>query len=521
MNVLFRTVATATAWSVAAAALAARPGPTDPETRAWWAVTAELSNDAMEGRDTGSPGYDRAAQLVADRFCDAGLVPAGEHGGWFQNVPMDELRLERAVVTVGHRPLTMLHDVYVTPTDAMPTTIDAPLAYRGYCAADVLGDVAGRLVICHGTRRDGLTTPAAREAAVRDAHGIGIVTIADPGFAVEPPRWPYAYARTVTLAGASRPGDDFVRLTLNADSLGKVVGAGHDARMLVADGSRGAPLPSFDPPDRLRGTFTVTHRRIVSANVVALLPGTDPAVADQAIVLSAHLDGYGYGTPIHGDAIYNGTLDDAAYVALLSRIAQQRHGAGFRRPVLFVAWTGEEKGLLGSAWFAAHPTLPLARIAANLNLDQLRPIFPLDLLTVHALDDTTLGDDVRAVADAMHIAVQRDPEPERNLLRRSDQWNFLAAGIPATAFVFGYRPGTESERIYRAWYRTGYHKPQDDLAQPMDWQAAADFNRFFERLVGRVADQDAAPAWKPGSALRPNAPRAARAAIARSATTGP
>lgn len=102
----------------------------------------------------------------------------------------------------------------------------------------------------------------------------------------------------------------------------------------------------------------------------------------------------------------------------------------------------------------------------------------------------------------MHVAVQPDPEPERNLLRRADQWPFLQAGIPATAFVFGYRAGTDSERIYRHWYRTGYHKPQDDLAQPIDWQAAADFNRFFYALVERVADQPAVPAWKPGSRLR-------------------
>ena len=102
----------------------------------------------------------------------------------------------------------------------------------------------------------------------------------------------------------------------------------------------------------------------------------------------------------------------------------------------------------------------------------------------------------------MSIEVQPDPEPERNLLRRADQWPFLQAGIPATAFVFGYRPNTESERIYRRWYKTGYHKPQDDLDQLIDWQAAADFNRFFYALAARVADQPTVPAWKPGSTLR-------------------
>src|SRR6201999_2147922 len=112
---------------------------------------------------------------------------------------------------------------------------------------------------------------------------------------------------------------------------------------------------------------------------------------------------YGYGAPVRGDRLYNGTLDDAAYVALLIRLAERRHGHGFARPIVFAAFTGEEKGLLGARWFVAHPTLPKSgakdgpkdRIAADINLDQLRPIFPLDLLTVHALDDTSLGDDVR------------------------------------------------------------------------------------------------------------------------------
>jgi Zn-dependent M28 family amino/carboxypeptidase len=147
--------------------------------------------------------------------------------------------------------------------------------------------------------------------------------------------------------------------------------------------------------------------------------------------------------------------------------------------------------------------LPKEKIAADINLDQLRPIFPLKLLTVHALDDTSLGDDARAVATSMGIRVQRDPEPERNLLRRADQWPFMEIGVPATAFVFGYEPGSESERIYRHWYRTGYHKPQDDLNQPMDWQAAADFNSFFYKLVAKVADQPAAPSWHAGSKLKP------------------
>lgn len=476
----------------------------DPDTAAWWRTTARLSDDAMEGRDTGSPAYMRAALLGASKFAALGLKPAGENGSWFQTVPMHEVRVERATIRVGNRPLLFLHDLTISPSESTPAKVDAPLAYGGYCGAGI-GDVRGAIVICHGTHRAGLPTGAEREAAVRAAGAVGILTIADPGFTVEPPRWPYAYARTVSLASDHPKVDPFLRMTLNADSLGELLaGSGRDAAQLIAAGAAGKPLPSFAIPTWLRARFTIHQRDISSPNVIAMMPGSDPSLASQAIMLSAHLDGYGYGEPVNGDLIYNGTLDDAAYVALLIRLAERRQGHPFRRPILLAAWTGEEKGLLGSRWYVAHPTVPLARTAADINLDQLRPIFPLKLLTVHALGDTTLGDDARGVAGSLGIEVQKDPEPERNLLQRSDQWPFLQAGIPATAFVFGYRSGSRSEEIYRQWYRTGYHKPQDDLKQPMDFKAAANFNRFFYQLVDRVADQWSPPAWKPGSKLRPH-----------------
>jgi len=477
----------------------------DSDTAAWWATTAQLSNDAMEGRDTGSPAYMRAARLVASKFAAAGLKPAGANGSWFQNVPMHEIRITGAKLSAGGRPLVFLHDLTISPNQATPARVDAPLAYGGYCGAGSIGDVRGKIVICHGTHRAGLPSAADRETAAREGGAIGMLTIADPGFTVEPPRWPFAYARTVTLATDPMKPDPFLRMTLNAASLAKLpAGSGRNAAALIAAGSAGQPLPSFAIPARFHAQFTLHQRDISSPNVLAYMPGSDPKLADQAIVLSAHLDGYGYGEPVKGDRIYNGTLDDAAYVALLIRLAERRGGHPYRRPILFAAWTGEEKGLLGSRWFIAHPTVPKPRLAADINLDQLRPIFPLELLTVHALDETTLGADARDVAHSLGIEVQRDPEPERNLLQRSDQWPFMQAGIPATAFVFGYRPGSRSEQIYRQWYRTGYHKPQDDLKQPMDFKAAADFNRFFYALVERVANEPRVPSWMPGSKLKPH-----------------
>ena len=163
--------------------------------------------------------------------------------------------------------------------------------------------------------------------------------------------------------------------------------------------------------------------------------------------------------------------------------------------LLLAAFTGEEKGLIGSRWLVAHPPVAKERLVGMINLDQLRPIFPLDILTVHALEDTNMGQHARDLAASMGIRTRLDPEPERNLISRADHWPFLQADVPALNFVFGYEPGTDAERRYRLWYRTRYHHPADDITQPWDQEAAAKFNLFFYRLVERIADAEDRPAF--------------------------
>ena len=170
-----------------------------------------------------------------------------------------------------------------------------------------------------------------------------------------------------------------------------------------------------------------------------------------------------------------------------------------KRSILFCAFTGEEKGLLGSRWYVAHPTIPLAQTVADINLDQLRPLFPLKILTAEGVAESTLGDLTRKVAAGFSIEIRPDFEPERGLARRADNYPFLQAGVPAIGFIFGYDPATEAERRYREWYQIRYHRPQDDLTQPVDFSAAASFNRFFYSLVEAVADTPERPVMNPSS----------------------
>ncbi len=485
----------------------------DADTLAWWHTTEVLSSDAMEGRDTGSAAYQRAAEYVAKRFAQAGLKPAGDGGSYFQTVAMHEVSVERegtsfALVKDGgaETQLGFLEQITIAPAANLPHETTAALTFRGYCGKDAMQDVTGKIVVCFGTQRAGLPTGAERVANARAGKAAGVVNVDDPYFSIEPPRWPWAYARSVALgaAPARADGDGLLVMRISAAAFTTMLdGSGVDAAAIVATGGRKGSLDSFEIPKRLRVKLRLAKRSYSSPNVLAMLPGSDATLKDEYVVIAAHLDGYGYGTPVNGDRLYNGALDDAAYVALLIQFAEdvkQQHKA-LKRSVLLCAFTGEEKGLLGATYFVDHPTVPIAKMAADINLDQLRPLFPLHLLTALAINDSTLGATARKVGGAMGIAFQGDPEPERGLLRRADHYPFLKAGVPAMGFIFGYEPGTDAEKRYREWYQVRYHRPQDDLTQPMDFEAAAKFNTFFYRLTETLANDAVRPSFLPGSSF--------------------
>jgi len=506
----------------------------DADTKSWWHTTEDLSNDSMEGRDTGTAAYQHAADYVAARFKAAGLQPAGETGSYFQTVTMYERTADAktAKFTIvrdnGEKvSLAFLQEITATPVylmstglpamsktgaDGTPHRVEAQLTFRGYCGKDAMADLFSKIVMCFGTQRQGLPTAAERQRNVRDAGAVGMITVDDPYFTIEPPRWPYAYARSVTLEepGAVRiidaaPYPMMAPLRISAEAFMKILAnTGHDAAAVLKAGGAKEPLASFDIPAHLEygSGYSVVEHDISSPNVLGVLPGSDPTLRDQYVVVSAHLDGYGFGTPVKGDNLYNGALDDAAYVALLIQMADDIKSGKLpapKRSILFCAFTGEEKGLLGSNWFTTHLTIPKEKLVADVNLDQLRPLFPLNILTAEAVNDTTLGQTARDVGAKMQIEIRDDREPERGLLRRADQYPFLRIGVPAISFIFGYDPGTDAERRYREWYDVRYHRPQDDLTQPMDFAAATKFNTFFYRLVDTIADAPSRPAFLPGS----------------------
>ena len=484
------------------------------ETRRWWGHVQALANDGMEGRDTGSPGYTRAAQYVTKQFASLHLEPAGDKG-YNQTVPLRKLRFHddrssaELATRTGVKKLRWLEQIAVPANAALPASIEAPLVFVGSPAYASQVDVKGKIVVQLNPRR---VVKDAKDPVLRKLPegAIGILGI-DRVDSLEAPRWPVAYSEAVTIrdeapAQATAPASLLLRFNPeHAEALFE--GSGHTYKELRAGEAEEKALASFDLPATLRLKLVFESTEVASDNLLAMLPGEDPQLRNEVIVLSAHLDGYGVGSAWKTDSVYNGCFDDAAYVATLIETAEKLRTARvkLRRSVLFAVFTGEEKGLLGSRYFTRHLTLPRERLVANINLDQLRPLFPLKVLAMVGMQDSTLGETARRVAGPLGLRIEADNEPWRNLIRRADNWNFMQIGVPAAGFVLAPESGTQDAEIYREWYRLRYHTPLDDLKQPWDPGAAAKFHEFFLTLVETLSNSSERPQWSPQSPYAPKA----------------
>jgi Zn-dependent M28 family amino/carboxypeptidase len=281
-------------------------------------------------------------------------------------------------------------------------------------------------------------------------------------------------------------------------------GSGHSFAQLAELADQSKPLPRFDMKQRLRAHIATRHGRVESMNVVARLPGRDPKLSGEHVAFSAHLDHLGIGGPVNGDRIFNGAMDNAAGVAALLDIAGrlQARRARPRRSLLFVFVTAEEKGLLGSRYFALRPTVPRGSIVADLNFDMYLPIFPLKSVTALGAEESSLGDTARAVGEAMALPLVPDAFPDRNAFVRSDQYSFIREGIPALAFKFGFARGTPEAEAERVWRSSRYHAVSDDLDQPVMREDAIRLHDFVAELGLRVANAPERPRWKAESFFR-------------------
>lgn len=494
----------------------------DAAGKAWWWHVRFLADDKLEGRNVGSRGFELAADYVVSQFKHAGLITSSQPVA-FTKTTLNEAGSQIVLIGDGEPvSVTLGDDALITSTVDLPG-MEARLVFVGYGLQipeagysdlrdqDLTGAIAVYLAGGPATvsteLRSHYSSGGERAAAMKAAGVAGTIAIPNPRSMDIP--WTRQSANRLlprmALADANAAGPAIhFSATWNPGKADRLLeGSGHTIAEILDAADHDRPLPHFALNRKLRVNVATTLETVGSRNIVGIRPGSDRLLMNECVILSAHLDHLGIGPKVNGDGIFNGAMDDAAGVASLIEIARalNKGKVKTKRSIVFLAVTGEEKGELGSQYFAEHPIAP-GRMVADINMDMYLPLFPLKYLEVQGLNESSLGDDIRAVAGAAHIEIQADKDPNANRFIRSDQYSFIRRGIPALAFKFGWIAGSPEEKIYRDWYRDRYHAVTDDANQPVDASAAGQFNAILTALIERVADSTQPPQWKPDSFFR-------------------
>jgi len=504
--------------------------PKDFDGKSWWDHVKVLADDNMQGRETGSPGLQKAEAYVVDQLKQAGVEPAGEKG-YYQPVRLtsraiDEKNSSMALVKDGKpEALTLGDDAFFSTRFDLAPQVEAPLVFVGYGLKvpeenydDLAGlDLKGKIAVLFsgipsnipGPLGSHYQTSAERWKVLKEVGAIGALSIPNPA-SMDIPWSRMSLSRT--HASMELVGDEFndtagekIAGVINPEHADKFfVNSGHSFQEVLDAAKERKQLPRFPLNLSLRARAkTITHA-VQSANVIGKLTGSDPNLKNEYVVLSAHIDHLGIGEPINGDKLYNGAMDNASGDAVLLDVASALKSAQEKpkRSLLFVFVTGEEKGLLGSKYFTARPTVPKKSIVADINIDMFLPLYPMKSVMVYGLNESDLGDDLRRVAEKDGVEVQDDLEPQRNSFIRSDQYNFIRHGIPAITMKVGYKPGSADDKMFHDWLHQRYHAPSDDLSQPVDQSAAGKYEQVISQLMLTIADDSKRPEWKQQSFFR-------------------
>lgn len=498
------------------------------------ATVKYLSDDKLEGRGTGQKGGDMAADWIATQFKSYGLVPAGDSGSYFQNINFYGVTTDPKQTQLAFLPksgaaikLKFADDYVVTDQTHSPKSeVDAPLVWVGYGinapeynwddykGTDVKGKVL--LMLVNEPPSDdpnffkgraltyyGRWTYKYEEAARRGAIGVILIhktEMASYGWEVVRNSWG---GETSLLRDDNEPklkSAGWIQLEV-ARKLAQA--AGMDLDKMLQD----ATSRSFKPvtlPVRVKETVVSHVRSFASRNVLGKVNGSDPTLAKQAILYTAHYDHLGIHPDEPGDNIYNGAADNATGCGILLELARAFSSAEQKpkRTVLFAAVTAEEQGLLGSKYLGQHPPVPAKNISLDLNYDDIQPLGEPQQLVVTGAERTSIYPEVQKVAQEFGMAIQPDDHPEAGHYYRSDHFSLARVGVPAFSVNEGalfkghdLAWGEEKERDYVAHH---YHQPSDEYRPDMDFTADAKLAKFGLVLGWEVANQAQTAGWQRG-----------------------
>lgn len=503
-----------------------------------------LASDLLEGRETGTRGYDIAAEYVASRFRSTGLQSPSEKG-WFQEVPfvanlVDE---QTSSLTINGQSFAVRKDVIFGPSrNSGKEMVDGSVVFAGFGIDDPKNgqndykglNVKGKIVaVLHGSPK-GMPSDIgahygrskAKMAEGRGAIGVIIIRTLERERTrpwtreTEGPQHPKMnWAQADGSMFDDAPAIRFSATLGEKAAEALFASASRPLKDILAEADKeggrpkGFALTSVAKIERTSSSTTVT-----SPNVIGMIRGSDPALADEYVLLMAHLDHNGVDATRAGDKIYNGAMDNASGTAALLEAARAlASGPSPKRSILFAAVTAEERGLLGSDYLARNPVIANGRVVSVVNLDMPVLLYDFQDVIAFGAEHSTMGAAVNRAAGSLDIGLSPDPLPSEGLFTRSDHYSFVKQGIPSIFLMTGFKNGGDKQ--FQEFLKTHYHKVSDDLALPIDWNAAAKFATLNSAIALEIANASAAPAWYAdsffGKTFAPAASKAPRPSLAK------
>ena len=499
-----------------------------------------LADDLLEGRETGARGHEIAAHYVATQFKALGLQPANKDG-WFQRVPFSGALLDEAKSSFSISGQTFANrtEVLFGPArKAGETKAEGDVVFVGYGIDDPKAgqndytglDVKGKIVAFltgfpKGMRSDIGAHYGRSKAKMAEKRGaIGVITVRtlerERNRAwtreIEGPVHPtIAWTQNDSTVFTETPAISF-GVTLH-DKAAAALFAGAptslEAILATADKNKGRPK-GFALKQRVTLSRTTQMSTLSSPNVIGMLPGSDPKLAGEYVLLMAHLDHNGVDPKRSGDQVFNGAMDNASGTAAMLEAARALAAMPNRprRPILFAAVTAEEKGLLGSDYLARHPVVSNGRVVSVVNLDMPVLLYDFKDVVAFGAEHSTMGPIVARAGEKMGVSLSPDPLPSEGLFTRSDHYSFVKQGVPSVFLMTGFKEG--GALAFKTFLATHYHKVSDQTDLPFNWNAAAKFAQINTLIAAEIANADAAPLWYAdsffGQAFAPDARKAAR-----------